>query len=320
MHKVHSWFSNEELYAIACNSLINDLSIHTIDEAYDFCLKIAAKHYENFPVASIIVPKSIRKHIIAIYVFSRIADDIADELSLIWGTSKALDILDIMHHNLQLCSMHGFEGNNPLWLALQDTFEKKGVQKEAFERLLKAFAVDIEFKKADTFDDLMLYCEYSANPIGELLLALFECDTPEMIEYSNKLCSGLQILNFVQDISVDKEKGRLFIPSSYYPSTITDVNHLFDQENSVIFSQCLDKMIAETENLLNSSTPIVYKVPSFRLHIEMSMILEGGKAMLKKCKKEGLDLLTTKPTLSLLDWGTVLSKVLIKSPLYFIRY
>lgn len=276
-----------ELYRF-CSFNIEKYNVVSLNSAYDFVKKIAKEHYENFPVGSILVPKRLRKYIYSIYSFARIADDIADEISK-KSIEEALILLDKYEYCLDNCLTTN-QMNNPIFLTLKDTIITNNLSIEPFKRLLKAFRQDINFCQADTFDDLFDYCNNSANPIGELILRLFKEDNEKTIFYSNKICSALQLINFLQDISIDLNRKRNYIPKEllYFSPSIND--SLFE-----INEEVLNKYIAVIEKLLLEGKNILKLIKRFRLKIELCLIILGGKIMLTKIKINKTKLLKVRP-------------------------
>ena len=162
---------NNELYELLSISG-GKYEVNSIEDAYTFCKKIAKYHYENFPVGSIFIPKKLRNYVYSIYSFARIADDIADEIKKNnFNKIKALDqLLDLVNDFTIINSGKG----NPIILAIQDTIKKKNIPISTLERLITAFKMDSEFKQPQNFQELLNYCDYSANPIGEIVLRLFD--------------------------------------------------------------------------------------------------------------------------------------------------
>ena len=275
--------STDELN-LFCSLNIEKYNTQLLTDAYSLVKKIAKKHYENFPVASILVPKRTAKYIYAIYSFSRIADDIADEISKT-NSSEALFLLNKYEDCLVNCLTEN-KINNPIFLALKDTILENNLTLEPFKQLLKAFRKDINFKQPDTFDDLFDYCNCSANPIGELLLRLFNEYNDRTIYYSNKICTALQLINFLQDISIDINRNRNYIPKTLLT-------------NSKIDEQVLNKYISISEELLTDGREILKLVSNFRLRCELRLIIFGGEIMLKKIKKNKKKLLEIRPKLFL---------------------
>lgn len=179
-------------------------------DAYRRCRRIAHDHYENFPVASWLLPRHMRGPVAAIYVFARRADDHADE-----GTRSAterLAALDTMERELD-AALAGRPPEDPLWQALAATFRRFRLPDAPFRALLSAFRQDIAKSRYADFDELLHYCERSANPVGRLLLHLAGAATPRNLADSDCICTALQLINFLQDLHQDFiERGRLYIP------------------------------------------------------------------------------------------------------------
>ncbi|MCX6140020.1 MAG: squalene/phytoene synthase family protein [Candidatus Kapabacteria bacterium] len=232
----------------------------TVDEAYAHCADLARRHYENFPVASVLVPLRMRKHLFAIYAFSRLADDIADEP---W-TNSVEERLDALH--VLEAKLHGtFDvSDDPVFVALQDTIRTARLPLAPFQRLLDAFISDAAFIPPKTWSDVLAYCNNSANPVGELFLRL-ELDgeepKPEAVEASNAACTALQIVNFLQDLGLDLERGRRYLP-------------LPDAE-----------VIRLTQALFKQGAPVVGYARSRRIRLELRAIIAGGRTMLDLCEQ-----------------------------------
>lgn len=181
-------------------------------EAYRDCRREAAAHYENFPVASALLPRRLRQPIAAIYVFARRADDWADEGE--WPAVERLQALDAMEQRLDE-ALAGQPADDPLWIALADAIARFELPDQPFRNLLSAFRQDVTTSRYATFEEVLDYCECSANPVGRLLLALAGEATPANLRASDNICTALQLLNFLQDFHQDwVERDRLYIPES----------------------------------------------------------------------------------------------------------
>lgn len=228
----------------------------TITEAYAYCKTIATEHYENFPVASMLLPKSMRDHLFAIYAFARTADDIADEGDI--DSQRRLQGLQELRN-----ALHGHENNNPIIVALRHTITACKLPLELFDRLLAAFEQDVNFTAFQSWDNVMAYCHNSANPVGELFLRLAYTDSEPpvaAIACSNDICSALQITNFLQDIRVDEQRGRTYLP---FPEA---------------------EVVAQTRLLYQRGSRVMNYAPTLRLKLELWMIIHGGKTMLHLCE------------------------------------
>lgn len=182
-----------------------------LKKAYQSCLEFANSHYENFPVASIVLPRELRFPVAAIYTFARQADDIADEGNK--SAEERLFELKEFEYILQAIQQ-GKTFTEPYWMALTHTIRHHHLPLEPFLNLLKAFQQDVLKKRYENFEELLEYCRYSANPIGRLLLKLVKLETPQNIAWSDSICTALQLVNFLQDIKSDRqERDRIYVPT-----------------------------------------------------------------------------------------------------------
>ena len=250
-------------------------AVKGIDEAFDFCKKIALGHYENFPVGSILISKKLRKHFFSIYAFARIADDIADELSKIKTKEIALQVLDEFNSSLNwIYDNKDATVTNPIFFALRETIHTFNIPKKTFEKLIIAFKSDINFTPYKTFQDVLDYCDNSANPIGELLLRLHNEYNEENLILSNYICSGLQLINFWQDLSIDLKRNRSYIPLEISQKYVK----LEDNE-------MLKELIVFTREMMKKGEKLLQNISNFRFRVELAMIISGGNFVLKEIEK-----------------------------------
>lgn len=246
----------------------------TLDRAYEHCALIARKHYENFPVASFAVPMSIRRHLFALYAFSRHADDIADEGNV--TAAERLHMLSDVRNALRDETI-----DHPIFIAVRNTVRECRLPLEPFDRLLDAFTQDVNFTPFSSWDDVLSYCNNSANPVGELFLRLaFRGQEPpqEAIQASDCVCTALQITNFLQDLGVDLARGRSYLP-------IPD-----------------SEVYKRTRELYRKGAVVTQHVQSWRLKLELWLIVQGGMMMLELCGSRTDRM--QRPTLSL--WTVIL--------------
>ena len=177
----------------------------TLSQARDYCQHLARTHYENFTVASYFVPRPLRPHIAAVYSWCRWADDLADETG-----DQATTLLQWWGEELSRC--YNSWPTHPVTVAMSETVHEFYIPPELFHRLLSAFAQDQRIRDYTTFDELLSYCDNSANPVGELVLYLYRTHRPELIPLSDATCTGLQLANFWQDVARDRAIGRIYIP------------------------------------------------------------------------------------------------------------
>lgn len=272
--------------------------VHSLDEAYSFCKKIAVGHYENFPVASILIPKKHRNAIFAIYAFARIADDIADELS-----RDNQDRLTALDNYLSLISQSktSIKSYNPIFYALNDVIQSRILPIEPFAKLINAFKMDINFLQATSWDDTVHYCSNSANPIGELVLRVFGDYNTETGYLSDQICTGLQLVNFWQDFSIDLKKDRNYIPISILNNYDIKKENLLSPQKSTNLDVCLDEIYNYTYNYFRIGKNLVELLNSFRLRCEIALTIEGGLKVLDKTKSMGTTIFSSRPKLVKMD-------------------
>src|ERR1700704_4165114 len=176
-------------------------------EAREYCRRLARSHYENFSVASWFLPRHLRQDFFNVYAYCRISDALGDEVG---DTSASLQLLDEWETELNAC----YDGHprHPVFVALAETVKKFEIPKQEFADLLTAFRQDQKITRFPTFQDLLGYCRYSANPVGHLVLYLGGYGDHERQELSDYTCTALQLANFWQDVTVDYAKGRIYLP------------------------------------------------------------------------------------------------------------
>ncbi|MDW7997069.1 MAG: squalene/phytoene synthase family protein, partial [Bacteroidota bacterium] len=184
--------------------------INTLKQASRFCLRWARRHYENFLVASALLPAGTRSHVAHLYAFARLADDIADHPTA--SPHEKLTLLATLEDNFLRTLHSSSDSGNPVLTAFSHTIRTTGLPLTLLSRLLTAFRYDACFQPFETWHHLKWYCQHSANPIGEALLFLHNACHPLALCASNALCTALQVLNFWQDLSLDLPLQRLYLP------------------------------------------------------------------------------------------------------------
>jgi len=285
-------------------------SVNSLDEAYKFCESFTKSHYENFPVGSIFIPKNLRKHFYSIYVFSRLADDISDELLDETSETKILMLNKLLNliKNPQTSDSNNF---NPLIYALQNTIKEKKLPLSPFEKLIKAFEIDSNFKQVNTMEDNLNYCQFSANPVGELVLRLFDNYNDDTIKYSDSICTGLQLVNFWQDISRDYKINRIYIPKDLLKKYEIDDLYKNNLNNLKNFDDCCKEIYDYTENLFTFGIELVKFIKNKRLKLELAVKIEGGKRILHKTRILKSRILYERPKLNFVDWIIIFYKAIL---------
>ena len=268
-------------------------SLQDIESAYSATVEYAKNHYENFPVISILIPRHLRKHVSIIYWFARTADDLADEGEV----SEEIRLKNLNDFEIRLTQLLDGNPNNNLELALKNTIEKKQLNTVHFYNLLKAFKQDVTKKKYESYDELLNYCENSANPVGRLILELFNIRDENAFLLSDKICTALQLTNFYQDVSVDWEKGRIYIPQDELEKYEVRKKVFEINENSLNFKSVLKANIERTEKLFVEGRQLL-KYLRGRLKFEIAWTILGGEKILDKIKKIDYDVLNQRPELT----------------------
>jgi squalene synthase HpnC len=247
--------------------------------AYQECQALANAHYENFPVASYLLPKYLRRSVAAIYAFSRTADDIADEGDMCRDTRLAL----MTKFESQLYDIqYGKPPTEPIFIALKHTIESFNLPIQLFYDLLTAFRQDILKNRYQNFTEVKDYCHYSANPIGQLLLHLAGQATRENLLLSDHLCTGLQLINFTQDIEIDlAQKNRCYIPMDELEYYKLDINQILNKDNQENYQKLIAKQLQRAAQIYQQGMNLGHNLPGF-FGLEIRFIAACGKKILDK--------------------------------------
>ena len=274
-------------------------------EAQVYTRWLATHHYENFNVASWLLPKDLHQHFYNLYAYCRWADDLGDEIP---GRERALELLDWWERELDAC----YEGrpSHPVFVALSETIVAKDVPKQPFADLLKAFRQDQVVKRYPTWDAVLDYCVYSANPVGRLVLYLCGYRDEERQKLSDATCTALQLANFWQDVSRDLEIGRIYIPldraAAHGLSEQEIVVKKFDQR----YVSLMKELIAYTRELFNKGMPLAKRVEG-KLSVDLEMFSRGGLAVLDAIEGMGYDTLHRRPEVSKVKQVGLLGRALV---------
>lgn len=248
-------------------------------DAYEYCLAMARRHYENFPVASRLLPQRLRRPVSVIYAFARTADDIADE-----GTHPAewrLAQLGHIERGLEAIQ-NGGKMEDLLFVALRDVVRHHGISLAYCHDLLTAFRLDVTNKRYATFDDVLHYCRHSANPVGRLILQLSDQHTAVNVADADRICTALQLINFLQDIAQDfDENNRIYLPQDEMAQFGVTEAQIACRQNSAAMKQLLDHQIHRAAALMRSGAALGGRLPG-RLGWEIRLTVLGGLRVLDK--------------------------------------
>ncbi|MBS4097089.1 MAG: squalene synthase HpnC [Sulfuricella sp.] len=256
------------------------------------------QHYENFPVASILLPGHLRHAVGVIYAFARAADDFADEGEI--SDDERLALLDGFRRQLDRIATQNVP-ETPLFSDVAEIVAQFHLPLQPFYDLLDAFSQDVTKKRYANFAELMDYCRRSANPVGELLLHLYGAATPKNLAYSNAICSSLQLINFLQDITIDlREKNRIYLPQDEMQRYGIRESALASGMMFGRWNEFMQFEIERARKLLHSGTPLCKTLPG-RIALELRMIVLGGETILRKLHKNS-DVFNERPVLEWRDW------------------
>jgi hydroxysqualene synthase len=288
----------------------------TLAGAYDYCERIAHSHYENFPVGSVLVPKRLRKHFYSIYAFARIGDDFADEAyGENYSEHDRLDLIDQWHRMLTE-SIAG-RAKHPVFVALAATQAKFDLPVALLEDLLSAFAQDVTVRRYDSFYEVLDYCRRSANPIGRLILLLFGYRDRQLHQWSDDVCTGLQLANHWQDVAIDLDKDRIYLPEDDLDRFEITVDDLVQRRSGDAFKRLMKFEIERTREMFESGKPLCTAV-SGRLGLELRAVWLGGVRVLERIEQIDYDILARRPVITTSDKLRILS--LAASKAAFRRY
>lgn len=271
--------------------------------AYQACQQLAASHYENFPVASRLLPSALRPHVAAIYAFARTADDFADEPGR--GTEERYRLLDDWKARL-----HREPGaEDRIFLALHDTIAKFELPIPLLEDLLSAFRQDIGTTRYEAWDDVLDYCRRSANPVGRLVLRLSGYRDEVLDAASDAVCSALQLANFWQDLAIDWSRGRLYVPTECWRRHGADPATLDTGRLDSAWTAAMGECAARTRDLFARGRPVCDGVRG-RLRYELRATWLGGSRIVDRLERARFDAFHARPTLGKADalviaWGTL---------------
>jgi squalene synthase HpnC len=262
----------------------------TLDDAYAHCRRIALGRYENFPVASWLLPRALRRHVYAVYAYCRGVDDLGDE-----APGDRLALLDDWKRELR--AAYDGTASDPRFVALANTIREFDIPPEPFERLIEANRRDQTVKRYATFDELLDYCTFSANPVGHLVLYVFGYRDPVRQGLSDATCTALQLTNFWQDVTADLEQDRIYIPQEDFERFGVSEDDLRTRRVTADFRRLMAFEVRRTREIFDDGTALI-GVVSGRLRTDLRLFTLSGLAVLDEIAARGHDVLTSRPTLS----------------------
>ena len=276
-----------------------------VESSFRYCERLTTRHYENFPVGSRFLPKDKRKFLYAVYAFARAADDFADEP----GYTAAERIDNLARWEEQLAECFEDAASHPVFIALAETSRRCRIPRELFYNLLAAFRSDVTTRRYESYQSLLEYCSNSANPVGRIVLSIFNYHDDELFRLSDLICTALQLTNFWQDVAVDARQDRIYIPREDLSTFAYTESQLLRQHLNGSFAELMNFEVSRTNRLFDEGRPLLQKVSS-DLRFELALTWHGGTRILEKIRNRGFDVLSRRPKLSLWDKGLLITRAL----------
>ncbi len=261
-------------------------------EALEYTRWLATNHYENFHVASFLLPRDLHQDFYNIYSFCRWADDLGDEIG---DRGESLKLLAWWRSELE--AMYHGDTSHPVFVALRSTVKRFEIPIVPFDRLIQAFEQDQRTGRYETWDDVLAYCVNSANPVGHLVLYLCGYRDAERQRLSDSTCTALQLANFWQDVTVDLEKDRVYLPLELLRKNQYTVDELFARKFDGRFERAMHEAVDFTEDLFRRGLPLI-KTVNRRVALDLELFSRGGMRILEKIRVQGYDVLKARPAIS----------------------
>jgi squalene synthase HpnC len=255
-------------------------------------------HYENFPVASLLLPARLRPAVESLYAFARSADDLADEGDAL--PEQRLESLTAYEDALNRLENRQ-PAQTPMFALLSKTVTDHDLPVQPLRDLLSAFKQDVVTTRYETFDCLLDYCMRSANPVGLLMLHLYRAATPENVRHSDAICTALQLINFWQDVAIDWTKNRIYLPRSDMTRHGVDEGHIAEGLVDTQWRSLMQYEVERARAMMLSGAPLALRLPG-RIGWELRLIVQGGLRILDRLDAAGYDMFRHRPQLHAWDW------------------
>ncbi len=261
-------------------------------EARAYCRRLAHTHYENFSVASRLLPRALRPHFYNLYAYCRWSDDLADEMT---SRQQSEELLDWWESQLREC--YRGVATHPVFIALGETIREFAIPIGPLADLLVAFRQDQRMTRYENFDELLSYCRYSANPVGRLVLYLGRSCDERRAGLSDSICTGLQLANFWQDVARDWDRGRIYLPQDSLRAAGYTPEMFARRQYNPAFRQLLAEQVDRAEQYLRAGEPLVELVPR-ALRVDVSLFVAGGLAILEAIRRIDYNVWARRPVVS----------------------
>lgn len=259
---------------------------------------MSVNHYENFPVASVLLPARLRPAVKAIYAFARSADDLADEGNA--SPDERLRALEIYEEQLNAIERHG-AAEGAIFRSLVNVITDYRLPLQPLRDLLSAFKQDVVKKRYATIEQLLDYCSRSANPVGAMMLHLYGADDKHNLRDSDAICSALQLINFWQDVAIDWRKERIYIPQEDLDRFGVTEAHLEQEKVDDAWRNLLRFEVSRARSLMLSGAPLALRLPG-RIGCELRLVVQGGLRILERIEQADYDIFRHRPKLGPVDW------------------
>ena len=276
-------------------------------EASAYTRWLATRHYENFHVVTFLLPKSLHQDFYNVYAFCRWADDLGDEIG---DAAESLRLLGWWRGEVE--AMYAGRASHPVFVALRETVGRRALPKEPFLDLIRAFERDQTVARYRTWDDLFDYCRYSANPVGRLVLHLFGYSDEDRQRLSDATCTALQLANFWQDVAVDLDKGRIYLPLEVLDRHGSSEAEVLSHAATPAFRAAMKEAVAAARRLFLEGLPLAAKVHR-RLAVDVELFSRGGMRILDKIERQNFDVFSRRPAISKAERAWLLLRALARS-------
>jgi squalene synthase HpnC len=278
----------------APHAYLTPLDRPSLQEAQLWCAQLTSSHYENFHVATWFLPKGTRSHFESIYAYCRVADDLGDEVS---DPGVAMRLLDAWGSMLDECYDAPERSMHPVFVALQPTIQQFNLPRQLFHDLLHAFRMDQVKTAYNTWDELLEYSHYSANPVGRLVLLVCGYKEESTALLSDKVCTALQLANFWQDVIEDAERGRRYLPAEYMQQFGVDEGQILGRVFTPEFRAMVQSLVNRTRMMLHEGGAISSQVGK-ELAVTLDLFRKGGDAILDGITAQDFDVLRGRPVVT----------------------
>jgi squalene synthase HpnC len=279
----------------------------TLSEAEQYTHWLATHHYENFHVVSFLLPKELHQDFYNVYAYCRWSDDLADEIG---DPAESLRLLEWWSRELD--RMYAGETQHPVFVALRGTVRKYAIPRKPFADLIRAFIQDQTVTRYQNWAELFGYCEGSANPVGRLVLYLCGYSDPERQALSDATCTALQLANFWQDVTVDQQKDRVYLPLDLLARHNYTVEELFAHKFDVRFRSLMREAVGQARGLFLKGLPLIGMV-NRRLAVDLDLFSRGGMCILDKIAAQNYDVLSRRPSISKVERVRLLAGTLVRA-------